>query len=369
MNSSLNEQKFNNFLNTLEYEKQKTKLSSLPKFVTIGAHWKCNANCKFCLGGGKYPNFSIENYKKFFEPALGNVLKTARRVGFHGYGETLLYPRITEFFNYINKTLPNAVKLFTTNGIALTENISQCLTNGKYSIMVSLHASNSTLHKKLTGTDKFAEIVKNIKRLVRLKKQKKAYLKINLVFVLQRDNLNDLLNFLKFAGTLNVDSVNVNYITAFTKEQLDMSVFWQQKETNEVLRKAKALKLEYRLTLPLEFKKYNTAPCACRDPWEFFYAEMQGTANPCFLAGKHIGNLKNKSTRAAQSFAKIWNGAKYVKLRKGLDKGCKNCINFDKNNVNNVLSHITFRPQTQKKLLKYAKRKLEGQNFRVKKEI
>jgi ABC-type proline/glycine betaine transport system substrate-binding protein len=58
------------------------------------------------------------------------------------------------------------------------------------------------------------------------------------------------------------------------------------------------------------------------------------------------------------SFEDIWNSGGYFMLREGIVTGnihtwCKNCLKYDKNNVNKLLSHITFRPETQQKLLKY----------------
>ena len=355
--SDIAKQKLNNLLYEEEVKKKLLHLEATPKYITLGTHFGCNASCVFCLGGD-YSSFTIERYKDFFEPKLGEALKTANNVGFCGFGEILAYPRICELLDYLDKTIPNQSKAFTTNGIVLSNNeLCDKLTNGKYDLMISLHASNAELHKKLTKTEKFNEIIENIKKLVALKRKKNAHLSITLVFVVTTENLEDLPAFIDMAGALEIDCISANYITLYEPSQIDMSVFWNKQKANEILEITEQAAKKYpnmRVNLPLAFKQYekNTDIIACRDPWEFFYVETQGSVNPCCLAGSHIGYLDKTP------FNEIWNSQGYKCLREGLVTGkthiwCKNCLKFDKNNVNNILSHITFRPETQEKLLKY----------------
>ena len=41
----------NNSLKKVEIEQKKLELKSTPSYITIGAHYGCNAKCVFCLGG------------------------------------------------------------------------------------------------------------------------------------------------------------------------------------------------------------------------------------------------------------------------------------------------------------------------------
>jgi len=344
--------KLNNSVRDLEISQKKIRLESTPSYITIGAHYNCNASCVFCLGGD-YPSFTLEKYKNFFEPKLKHVLEKAVNIGFCGFGEILLHPEIGAILDYLNATLPDQSKAFTTNGIMLNETICQKLTDGKYDVMISLHASNGTLHEKLTRTKKFDDILKNVKRLVELKKQKQSKLSINMVFVVTQDNIEDLISFIKLSKELSTDCVSANYITMFETPHVDMSVFWIKEKANAILSEAEKYKDGFSVNLPLKFQIYQKSDnVACRDPWEFFYTEVQGSVNPCCLAGNHIGNLNDSS------FEDIWNSGGYFMLREGIVTGnihtwCKNCLKYDKNNVNKLLSHITFRPETQQKLLKY----------------
>jgi len=49
----------NRLLSGMELDNGKRILKSTPQYVTIGAHFRCNARCIFCLGGD-YPDFSLD---------------------------------------------------------------------------------------------------------------------------------------------------------------------------------------------------------------------------------------------------------------------------------------------------------------------
>ncbi len=336
---------FNNLLNKFEFSKGKTRLKSVPTTIGVGAHFFCNANCVFCLGG-KYPNFTFDRYKTFFEKKLSYVLKKTLNVDFHGYGEFLLMPGINKFLKYIDKKIPNQTKTFFTNGIAL-KNI-KFPKKGIYNIVVSLHASNSKLHKQIVGIDKFDEIISNLKRI-----QKQNNIRITLCSILTKLNIDDMEDFILLAKSLNIKNVIFKYMTIFEYKHFDLSVFFNKKLVNKNFNKVLKLSKELgvNIVLPYAFKKYNKKS-VCPSPWDYFYVENQGNVNKCILADRHIGDL-NKN-----SFDEIWNSLKYQKLRENLflqkpDNVCKKCINYDRNNVNKLSSHITFRPNTYKKLIKY----------------
>jgi MoaA/NifB/PqqE/SkfB family radical SAM enzyme len=348
----------NSILNNTEVAEKQFLLKSTPKYVTIGAHAKCNANCVFCLGG-KYPEFNLSIYKNLFENKLKNAFKNAEFVGFCGFGELVLMPDFIFFLRYIDLTLNENIKSFTTNGIHITPEISEILTDGRYSLMVSLHASNKKLHEALVRVKSFDKIVANISRLVALKKQKKSTLHINLVFLITAQNIDDLPDFIKFAKNLGVDRVTCNYVTVYSPEQLSMSCYFSKDKTNKILEDSENLakEIDMELILPPKFMKYDKKdnPALCRDPWEFFYVETQGSVNPCCSAGEHIGYLTK------DSFNDIWNGPGYEALRKSIAAGkthlwCRHCLKYDLNNINDLRSHITFRPETQKEILEYIKK-------------
>jgi MoaA/NifB/PqqE/SkfB family radical SAM enzyme len=346
----------NGAINNFEIRSRKLQLRSTPQYITIGAHHGCNASCVFCLGGD-FPRFSLELYKELFERKMGDVLRKAEHIGFCGFGEILLSPEIEPFLRHINVSLKENTKVFTTNGIALSPAIGEIMTDGHYSLLVSLHAANAALHEQMTRTKSFDHIVARLKDLVALKKKKGSMLHINLIFLLTTLNIDNLPDFVSLAREVGADRVSCSYLTIFQPEQIRLSCFFQQERTNAVFAAAqeRADALGMTLILPPRFGKHDVRvgeEPPCFDPWNFFYVETQGSVNPCCFAGDHIGYLDR------ESFETIWNGPGYIRLRDGLLSGnlfswCRYCYRYNPNNVNRVLSHVTFRPETQQKILRY----------------
>ncbi|MBN1823130.1 MAG: radical SAM protein [Endomicrobiales bacterium] len=346
--------KKNREINAEEIRGRRTTLDSTPQYVTIGSHYKCNSKCVFCMGGD-YPEFTLNYYTEYLEKRLENVVKKAEFVGFCGFGETLLMPEAPRFLDHINGALEDNIKVFTTNGIRLGDAICDRLAEGRYSVLISLHASRKELHKSLTGTDSFDSVLRNVKKLVDIRNKKRNDLHVNLVFLATSMNIDDLPDFVKLAHLLGVDRVTCNYLTVFVPEHLKMSTYFHKDAALRSMGAAEELADRYgiELVLPPKYgQKRDGAKQMCHDPWNFFYVEVQGSVNPCCFAGNHIGNIKDTD------FKDIWNGPGYKVLREGHISGkvhnwCRYCYKYDSSNVDDIRSHITFRPETQRQIMKY----------------
>lgn len=343
----------NLLLNDFEYALGKTALESTPEGVGIGAHYHCNAKCAFCLSGKPRP-FSLERYREFFEPRLSLIIPKARYVSFCGFGELLLMPGIEKFLDYINGTIPNTIKIFTTNGSPLSSDIAKLLVKSKSVAEVSLHADNSQLHRLLTGMNTFEQIISQIKEILHLRKNKDSPT-ISLIFILTTLNIENLPEFVKFAADLGADEIFCNYMTIFSPAHLKLSCFFKQELTNISFIRAEevAKKKNILLKLPPRFgvSEDSHSKQICADPWKFFYVENEGSVNPCCYAGTHFGYLDRAD------FKTMWNGANYRHLRKSLIEGpphywCKYCYKYRSENVNDIRSHITFRPGVRDKVLR-----------------
>lgn len=350
-NKALSEK--NSRLNEQEYRFGKIDLKSTPQGIGIGAHYKCNASCIFCLGG--YPRlFNMDIYHQFFEKRLSDILPKAEFINLCGFGELLLMPRCEEFLAYLNKALPFSNKIITTNGTPLSKAINQRLSEGRYSLQISLHASQERLHKFLTHTESFGRIVRQTEDLIRIRKSKESP-SVNLVFVANTVNIKNFPDFVDFAGKLGVDGISVNYMTAYNPSHLKLSCFFKQKITNRMFYEAeeRAARLNISLNIPPKFgtngndSKYPR----CSDPWKYLYVETEGPIFPCCYAGAHIGYLYR------DDFQDVWNGDYYRNLRKSLVEGkaegwCKYCYKNKPSNVNDIRSHVSFRPDLQQRILK-----------------
>jgi len=119
-------------------------------------------------------------------------------------------------------TLTNQNKILTTNGLVLKNSLSDRIMESNYSIQISLHASNPSLHSHLTGIkDGFNIIVEQIRRIVSKRKNKKSPY-IVLVFLINTLNIEDLPSFVELASSLGVDCVQCNYLTVFKEAHLKL---------------------------------------------------------------------------------------------------------------------------------------------------
>ena len=340
--------------NDFEYNAGKIHLESTPDGVGIGAHYNCNAKCVFCLGG-KPKLFSLERYREFFEPRLSRIISKARFVNFCGFGELLLMPDIEKFLDYVNQSIPELNKIYTTNGTPLlNKEVSARLTQSKNAIEISLHASNDKLHRVLTRLNTFDQITSEIKHLISVRKYRISP-HLVLVFLANTLNIEDLPNFVKLAAELGVDEVSCNYMSIFHRSHLKLSCFFKQEITSAAFKKAEeiARKVKMPLRLPPRFglNSQSTPKNICSDPWKYFYVENESSVLPCCFAGDHVGYL------GEVDFETIWNGFYYKNLRRSLTSAnpgewCRYCYKYRGENVNDIRAHINFLPGFRDKILK-----------------
>ncbi|MFA6092760.1 MAG: radical SAM protein [Elusimicrobiota bacterium] len=359
-------------LNAAESKERKILLSAPPRLITLGAHSCCNARCVFCPEG-KFPRFSLARYKEFFEARLGHFIRQAEKVTFTGFGETLWMPEAAEFLDYLNETIPETWKIFTTNGTPLRPAVIERLLKSKYAIQVSLHASKPDLHEALTGLrGAFEPVVSGVRELCRMRKEQGLgqSLHVVLVDVLTTRNIDDLPDFVRMARSLDVPEVQCSYVTAFEEAHLPLSCFFEPDRANRAIAAAEAVIEGLRKDAdPEEFKHFSVrlpqrfgagkddlSDAVCPEPWEHVYVEGQGPVLPCCQWGEHVGNLERGDDMDA-----LWNSPFYQGLRRAMVKGplhpwCAQCSRHRGWNVDRLASHLTNRPEAQARLTLAARR-------------
>ncbi|MGD9015405.1 MAG: radical SAM/SPASM domain-containing protein [Candidatus Omnitrophota bacterium] len=311
--------------------------------------------CIFCLERGNDPNFSLDVYKNLFMSKLGSNINRATHLFNTGWGEILMFPEMEDFLDYLNKKLPRVTKVFTTNGVPLNKNLILKLTEGRYDLQISLHTSNPLIHRLLTQTNYFEQIVSQIRELVFLRRERNlSNLYINLIFLVTSLNIENLPDFVDFSGQLGVNSVTCNYLTIFKSEHIKLSCFFLKDSTNKMFDEAqkRAQKYNIKFFLPPRFGSGGEVNKIelCRDPWDHLFVDALGNILPCCYAGEPIGNLNNSD------FSSIWNGDEYAQLRSSLIRGepherCRDCFKFSSTNIDDIKSHITFRCTNKNEIL------------------
>jgi MoaA/NifB/PqqE/SkfB family radical SAM enzyme len=354
-------------VNRKELEERKTALSAPPRLLTLGTHHPCNARCVFCLEG-EAPRFSLELYKSRFEARLGHFIRRAEKVTFTGFGEVLLAPDAPAWLDHLNATIPETWKIFTTNGTPLRGEIVERLLKSRYVVQLSLHAADSALHEELTGLKgAFQGIVRSLGELCSLRRERDLgdRLHVVLVSVVTRRSAGSLADLVRLAWELKVPEVQCHYVTVFNEAHIPQSCFFDQERANEAIAAAQEAldrirsgadpeeAKHFQVSLPPRFGagQDSRAGSVCPEPWEHVYVEAQGPVLPCCQWGEHIGNLD-----AGDDLDALWNGPFYRGFRSSMASGdphpwCGRCARYRGYNVDNLLCHLTNRPEQQKALL------------------
>lgn len=331
-----------------EYEQEMVTLNSTPKFIFIQVAGPCNSSCVFCSRGKNFEIFDLEIFRKRFEDKLRFPLSRAEQIMLTGSGEFLQLPQANKILDYFDTNFPHVAKAFSTNGSSLVPWVCDKIINSqsRYTIHISLHASNSKLHNILTRSDNFDKILGNIRHLIKLKKDmKKGSPLINLVFVVTTLNIEDLPDFITLAHKLGVEGVICYYNYIYTASQKYLSCFFKQDFTNKIFSEAEELagKLNLSIKLPPKFKqKTYPAPAICREPFNQIMLTPEGHVLPCDAS-------EDCSERLVESkdFFDVWNGDYYQCLRRMLIEGAASCLTHclraNSRTVNDFKSHVIYR--------------------------
>ncbi len=339
------EMKENSLLNDEEYNSQKVILESSPKAIFIQAAGPCNASCVFCSRGSDYEKFNLEIHRKRFEEKLYPFIAKAEELILTGSGEFLFLPEAEAILEFFDTRFPETRKIFSTNSSTLSPQICEKIAYGRsnYTIHVSLHASNSQLHKVLTRTENFHKIIEQIKYLLSLR-EKTGNIEIRLIFVATTLNIEDLPDFIKLASQLGVDRVICYYNYIYIPTQKYLSCFFKKDLTNEIVLQSEELskRLDIKVDFPPRFdlKSYPTVGI-CREAWSQMMFTSEGHVLPCDASEDCNESLEDKN------LMDIWNGPYYQALRASLierSTSCfKYCLRANPSAVNDFRSHVIRR--------------------------
>jgi len=320
--------------------------SSFPKTIFIQAAGPCNSACAFCSRGKDYQVFDLADHRRRFENNLYPYIAKAETLALTGSGEFLLLPEAIDILDFFDNTFPGVEKFFATNGSSLTLPICEKIVNGKsrYTIHVSLHASNPVLHKAITRMDNFHKILEQVNYLIQSRKDN-ARPRVNLIFVATTLNIDDLPNFVRLASDLHADKIVCYYNYIYIPAQKYLSCFFKQELTNKMFDEAEALahKLNIQLGLPPRFgqKKYPKVD-TCREPFNQIMLNSEGHILPCDASEDCHEKLSD-----GKDLMEIWNSEYYQKLRSSLVNGTASCfahcLRANPACVNDFSAHVIHR--------------------------
>lgn len=307
---------------------------------------RCNLLCQTCPRTFAALEPPADMSFPLFRSIVDQVPGLARAV-LHGVGEPMLVRELPDMIRYLKARSVHA--LFNTNGTVLgARERAWLIASGLDELRVSLDAANRASFLKVRGRDHFDRIIRNVRALRELQRQKGTHLpRVSLWLTGLRETIAELPRFVELAAEMGVGEVYLQRLvfdeTGRGLAEPDQALFARLRAEDaaaidEAVRRG--AKLGVRLDasgatepgLSLAPGGKARAWSSCRRPWSLMYFTAHGRALPCCIAPFAARGYERYTLGDArkESLAEIWNGAAYRKFRTDLlgpapQKPCENC--------------------------------------------
>ena len=193
----------------------------LPYYYEVHLGMPCNEKCIMCVPDGKHKRdqISFEEFTAFFD----QIKPVAEHLTLIG-GETFMYPWFNEVLDLLAQH-PIKVTIIT-NATMLTEKIApRLLSLHGLELKFSIDAATRETYYRIRGRDVFDKVIANISRFTDLSRGL-PHIRPILVFVVMRENLNEVLPFVDLARNLDVDSVYFQPVKHVSKWKVSNGTGW-----------------------------------------------------------------------------------------------------------------------------------------------
>ena len=321
---------------------------TLPKALYIETTNRCNLRCKGCI-----------LYRGNWEPdrdmslrdlvTITDQLPELQRVTLHGVGEPLLNEALFEMIAHLKRR--NVYVLFNSNGILLDEKRQNAIIDtGLDELRISLDAASPQGYKRIRNSNKFNQIVQNLRYFLTLQKDRRAVTpRLSIWFLGTKENIAELPDLLKLAADIGIGEVHLQRLVYFQDHEgygvarCDKTLQGSDDAALELIHDSRlmATQLGIRfnasgLSNPLESVQADSAVkmpwSKCYRPQTLMYITANGNVLPCcispFSTTDHssiiLGNVFDSSLE------EIWSCSKYTYFRDRLQtetppKSCRGC--------------------------------------------
>lgn len=197
-------------------------MNRFPKKIYIETTTRCNLNCAMCVkhttGSGMTDgDFNIDLFDSI-RPALTEV----QTLILSGIGEPLLYPHLEHLIIEARKYMPKNGKItFQSNGMLLNrERAFKLIAAGLNKICISLDSLNPETFSLMRSGGNLNMIRDAFQFLKEAAEVYGKKISAGIEFVLTRENMNDLLDVIKFASEHGASFVIVTHLIPYSKESV-----------------------------------------------------------------------------------------------------------------------------------------------------
>lgn len=186
----------------------------LPKILYLESTNRCNLRCGGCIlyRGNQEPRRDLSLDEAVM---ITDQLPELEKIFLHGIGEPLLNPELPDIIRRLKGR--DGYVLFNSNGTLLNDRMAcGLIQNGLDELRISLDAATAGGYQKIRCSDKFEQVLENLRSFVRLqKRQRVAHPKLSLWFLGTRDNIAELPGFVKLAAGIGIGEVYLQRLVYF----------------------------------------------------------------------------------------------------------------------------------------------------------
>jgi radical SAM protein with 4Fe4S-binding SPASM domain len=349
-------------LNAREMASGAAVLRSWPTRAWFSITGKCNLLCTHCprsLLEEKHLS-SAEMPRSVFERVQAQIFPWLEvcRIGGNNFGEQLFSRHWNEYsagmrqFAFTPWVISNAQVM---NSARIRE-----LVEAGYVIDISIDAASPHKYREIRGAS-LDKLIEHVREIVRVRAEIDATgdarrrCRVIFSFTAFAENVDELPGLVRLAADLDVDAITVTHYMPTLEEQRYQSLFYHQSTANRIFdearRLAAELNVEIELPPPYRVESLSQAACLkpaarkrlgrpvqepahadgdtrpppCAHPWTSVSIDENGQVFPCCQSNLLLGDLRKSS------FAEIWNGKRYQRLRKTVNSAqpladCRRCV-------------------------------------------
>lgn len=299
---------------------------SLPEYLQLEPTSRCNMKCRNCTRDmlSQFGDLKLDDF--FYIIKQFPFLK---KVKLQGLGEPLLNDSLFKMASFLKQK--NITTYIAINGTLVTKDIARDLAKYFDKVEISIDSPHRNTFENIRGGDCMEEILRGARLLQSVNKD--SDIAIN--FVLDKENVKELVPMVKLVRNLHINHINIvslqNWISVESKHQDRRKEILQRtiKEDRNVEYDLKeARKLAKSFNIYLDFSDSNNQKGRCFWYKKGLYISWNGYVTPCCIRPNYeefnFGNVFKRK------ISDIWNSPKYVNFRQQLNVGevpavCKGC--------------------------------------------
>lgn len=245
---------------------------------------RCSLRCVMCpnlsIPGWEFREMDFKTFKRISEH-----FHLAKLIYLQGWGEPLLHGRIFDMVKLSKDA--GCMAGFTTNGMLLSQETSERLIELELDIIVvSIAGSTRGTHEGIREGSDFEKITGNVRTLLEIKKKKNADRpRVNLSFIMTRENIGELPEVIEMANELGVGEVvatNLDSVQSPSQDRLRVfSCEGADEEFEKIIGEAKKKAKGYGIVFrPYPLMMEELVMCEL-NPLGQVFVSCEGLVSPC----------------------------------------------------------------------------------------